>query len=109
ERDLRLERERPGAVLVRTRGLGDEGLDGVDRDAGGHFPGGVPAHAVGDDVKAEIGAATVTVFVAASTETGVRADGPGELHVNAKCRMLNAKNDKCQMLNDWHSTFRLWH
>ena len=55
-------------------------LDGFHGEARGDLAGHVPAHAVGHDVEAEIGAGTVAILVAAAAETGVRADGPGQLH-----------------------------
>ena len=73
-----LEGKRPGAVLVGAGGFGDEGLDGFDGEARGDLAGDVAAHAVGDDEEAEIGAGTVAILVAASAETGVRANGPGQ-------------------------------
>ncbi len=83
--DRRLEGERPGAVLVGARGFGNEGLDGLDGDARRDFARDMAAHAVGHHEQADVGTGAVTVFVTAAAKAGVRADGPGELHVNAEC------------------------
>ena len=78
EAERRIERERPGAVLVGAGGLLDEGLDRFDRDARRDLAGDVTAHAVGDDEEADVRTSAMTVFVAGAPEAGVGADGPAE-------------------------------
>src|SRR5260221_1669877 len=85
-----LEWNRPRAVLVRAGGFRDEGVDRLDGEARGDLARHVTAHPVGHHEEAEIGAGAVAVLVAAASKTGVRADGPGQLHwqmPNVKCRM----------------------
>ena len=78
-----IEREGPGAVLVRAGRLLDEGFDGFNRDPRRDFAGDMPAHAVGNHEQADVRPRQVAVFVAGAAQTRIRADGPRERRLRA--------------------------
>ncbi len=78
EAERGFERKGPGAVLVRTRRVRDECLDGIHGLPRRDLAGDVAAHAVGDDKQPDVGPFAMTVFIAGATQTLVRRNGPAE-------------------------------